>query len=339
MQEHSPATHEIPSAVIGALLADNPEVTGQIIRTLWLGGITITGRITETGTGDMRLDAVTAARCAALAAEIHPPFVDRLVRNATSVVDPLDRADLHAAATMALGRPPVLRWITANASAVATDPGWREMLVGLGGVTVSVPLAEEALYNIAITKQRLPGELTASIQLNPWYSQRFATRYRRTMKGKRIRVWERAATSRGWSHARTSIGTRLPEQWRSLHGRGVGRPLDRWSSKLLATYAELILKTFADDGVPAVVAPLLVVAAAVTPEVPIPEHVATRWVSLPHDVEAAARRLVRLGPRQLDPAEVRQVSALRRACATYGNDPAAWRDLGAAFATSHTFAV
>ena len=38
----------------------------------------------------------------------------------------------------------------------------------------------------------------------------FAIRYRRRMKGKRIRVYERAATARGWSHARTILMARLP---------------------------------------------------------------------------------------------------------------------------------
>lgn len=339
MPDYSATLWEIPSAAVGTLIATAPDMSTGFIRVLWQAGISISGPISATRADVVPLDALAAARCAALAADTDPPFVDRLVRRADPVDDPQDRAALHTAATMALGRAPVLRWITANAPAVAASPGWREMLPGLGGVTVSVPLAEEALHTILLTKQRLPSELTASLQLNPWFSGRFATRYRRRMKGKRISVRERAATSRGWSHARTIVGERLPQQWRSLHGRGVGRPLDRWSSALLTAYVDRILRTFRTGGVPAVVAPLLVVAAAVTPDATVPEQAAAPWSSLPHDVEAAARQLVRIAPRRLDPDEVDAVAVLRRACLAYGENTEAWRDLGVSMAASHTFAL
>jgi len=205
---------------------------------------------------------------------------------------------------------------------VATDPGWREMLRGLGGVTVSVPLAEEALHNILAETRKLPAELTASIQLNPWFSARFATRFRRRTRGKRIRVRERAATSRGWSHARTLVSDQLPAPWSSRHGRGVGRPLDRWSRRLLNDYAELMLMTFGADGVPAVLAPLFAVAAAATPDLPVPESAAATWTSLPRDEELVARRLVRLDARIVEPSELRNVETVRDAVAALSNDAA-----------------
>lgn len=326
---------QIPSTAVGALLAAAPRVSSDLVRLLWRGGFVITGSVASVYAGAAGLDALAAARCAALVEDTDPHFVDRLVRAARQVQSPADHAALHAAALFALGRAAVLRWITANAAAVADAPAWRAMLPGLGGITVSVPLAEEALDNVTLARQRLPPELTASLQLNPWFSARFAARYRRRMKGKRIRIRERAATSRGWSHARTIVDQRLPHQWRSLHGRGVGRPLDRWSSSLLTAYVEQVLETF-DHGVPAVVAPLLVVAAAVAPNVTVPEEAATPWAVLPHNVEEAARRLVGLPPRSLDPRDERELAALQKGCLDRGEDLAFWHDRGTSFARSGT---
>jgi hypothetical protein len=337
VQESTSVSPSIPAAAVGALLESAPHKSSDLSRLLWLGSVAIDGPIAATCADRVSLDALAAARIAAVAADTDPGFVDSLLRRATPVDDPADRAALHVAALRAIGRPAMARWMAANAADVASHPCWREMLPGLGGLTVSVPLAEEALHNMLRTRQKLPPELTVSLQLNPWYSARFAARYRRRMRGKRIRVRERAATSRGWSHARTIVSASLPAEWRSLHGRGVGRPLDPWSSTLLAGYVDLILVSFASGGVPAVVAPLLAVAAAVTPGAAVSEDAALPWAALPHEDEAAARRLVRLPPRPLDPLDRREVAGLHRACARHAGDLSGWRELGERFAATGTF--
>ena len=122
-------------------------------------------------------------------------------------------------------------------------PAWRDS-APTSVCAVSVPLAEEALSNVMKTRKKLTSELTEMVQLNPWFSRRFAVRYRRRMKGKRLRISERGATLRAWSHARTLLQPQIPEPWTSLLKRGVGRPLDWWSENLLTDYTNLLLETF-----------------------------------------------------------------------------------------------
>jgi hypothetical protein len=203
---------------------------------------------------------------------------------------------ISAAATMALRHPDTMRWISANPERVSASSNWHEVVTGLGGLTVSVPLAEEALINLARTKRKLPRRLVAYVQLNPWFSKRFAGRFRRRMGGRRIRIRERGATARAWSHARTTLGSRIPFEWSSIHGRGVGRPLDKWSQRLLADYVEVFGRVYDEDIPPAVASLYVIGAGAIGAETPS-SRVATEWRFLPLGVENSGRSLLGLSPR------------------------------------------
>lgn len=115
---------------------------------------------------------------------------------------------LHAVATLALARPEIVRWISANVARVDGTDNSKAAVPGLGGATVSVPLAEEALTKLMSAKSVLPGRVAEYVQFNPWFSCRFAIRYRRRMGGKRIRVREGGATARAWSHGPSTELTR-----------------------------------------------------------------------------------------------------------------------------------
>ncbi len=254
-----------------------------------------------------------------------------------------ETAAVHAAATVVLGQPRIMRWISANAKSVARTDAWRSLLPGIGGVTVSVPLAEEALFNIMKTRKKLPQELTGYVQLNPWFSRRFAIRYRRRMKGRRVRIAERGATLRGWAHARTIVEPQLPNGWVALHGRGVGRPLDWWSHELLDDYVDLIVDFYGESGIPAVIAPLFAIASAGIDRKPIAEDLVASWTALPVATESKARGLVGLSERQGNEKTNAAARSLREAAAAFDSDMVRWsrfatlaydEDLGVATALS-----
>ncbi len=318
----------IPAAGVDALTDSAAKHIQQLCRVLWDAQLPIAGPVTETLNNHPGLDLLAATRSAGLATELRPDALNVVVESAQAA-NPADAPALHASAVTVVGQPAVMRWITSHAGSVADSPNWRSIAPGLGGVTVSVALAEEALFSLMKTRKKLPPELTGFVQLNPWYSRRFAIRHRRRMKGKRLRVGERGATLRGWAHGRTILDGRLPAQWTALHGRGVGRPLDWWSERLLADYTDLLLDTYGEDGIPAAIAPLFVIACASIVCADVPESVATKWDTLPVEVENQARELVGLPQRAIDPARRADVAALTIASRELGDDTNTWQSVAA----------
>jgi hypothetical protein len=301
------------------LLNQAPHRAGEVCRTLWDAQIPISGPVTAIITAHPGLDLLGTTRLAGLATDLDPTAFSNVIVRAAAP-DAADVPALHVAATAAVGRPQVMRWITGNAKSVISEDNWRAVLPGLGGVTKSVPLAEEALFNLMKTRKRLTSELTGFVQLNPWFSRRFAVRYRRRMRGKRLRITERGATLRGWSHARTLLGSQLPVSWTSLLKRGVGRPLDWWSNDLLVEYTDLLLETYADDGIPPALAPLFVVAAAGIGRRDIPEDAVAPWDVLPPGIEIRARELLGVRAPVVESARLSAVESLRRAISDRGPD-------------------
>ena len=299
-----------PTATVEHLLEEEPQRAPGQCRSLWDAQIAIDGPLPNPV--GPRLDLLAVTRLAALTTDLRPVmFNDAVVGAAPS--DPISTPALHLAAASALVRPEIMRWITANARSVADQENWRAILPGLGGATISVPLAEEALSNVMKTRKKLTSELTEMVQLNPWFSRRFAVRYRRRMKGKRLRISERGATLRAWSHARTLLQPQIPEPWTSLLKRGVGRPLDWWSEDLLTDYTNLMLETFEGHGIPATMAPLFAIASAGIGRSDIPEDAARSWDVLPLDVEAQARRLIDLPLREVEATRRTDAETIRRA--------------------------
>jgi len=277
------------------LIDEAPQSAGTAIDQLWRREGCVSGslrRFVNAGAVPPRLDLLQTMQVVAMSTDDEPDLVCRLVEAAT--IGPGDIAGLHAAASLALTRPATMRWVSANADHVATSPNWQASLAGLGGATVSVPLAEEALSNLLAVRSDLPVELTDYVQLNPWFSRRFAARYGRRMGGRRLRLRDRGATARAWSHARTLLGPQLPPQWCSLHGRGAGRPIDEWSRQLLTRYANLLLNVYQTTGIPPVMAPLFTIASVGVAIPAPPEELLAQWHTLPADVEQAARRLMSL---------------------------------------------
>ncbi|MEA2001626.1 MAG: hypothetical protein U9N84_07045 [Actinomycetota bacterium] len=240
-----------------------PRSAGIAIDLLWPKDVAIAGSLQSVidETPGARFDLLQTLRMIAMSTETDPGLVSHLVETATPTPSG-DAGALHAAATLALARPATMRWVSRNAVHTASSENWKTALPGLGGAIVSVPLAEEALSNLIAVGAELPAELLKYVQLNPWFSRRFVHRCVRRRERKRLRIHDRAATARAWSHARALLGSQLPAQWRSLHGRGAGRPLDNWSRSLLTDYANLIATAYRSEGIPPAMAALFTVAAA-----------------------------------------------------------------------------
>ncbi len=285
-----------PVTSVEALLGENPRSQGPSIDELWRKETAIIGSLDALANTDVhgRLDLLRTMRILAMSTNRDPELVARLVSEASSPPEH-NPAALHASAAVTLNRPETMRWVSRNAVRVASTPNWRAVLPGLGGAIVSVPLAEEALTNLVGVRAELPKELTRSVQLNPWFSRRFAIRYRRYTGGKRLRINDRAATARAWAHARSLLGTQLPAGWRSLHGRGAGRPLDDWSYRSLIRYATLVESAYRREGIPPAMAPLFTVASAADAGTPPSPDAVRTWRALPENVEQTALNLVGLG--------------------------------------------
>jgi hypothetical protein len=244
---------------------------------------------------EYRLDLLETVRVAAMS-ETRDVDVIAHVLEAARDNPVIDSAALHSAATFLVTRPEIMRWVSANAARVAASPNWLAALPGLGGAVVSVPLAEEALGHLVAARADLPRELTRYVQLNPWFTRRFAIRYRRHAGGKRVRFQDREATARAWSHARSLLRDKIPPQWQSPHGRGGGRALDQWSHRFLVRYAGLVRRVCRADGIPPAMAALFTVASATDVANPPPLDALAGWRVLPATIERDALNLIGIGP-------------------------------------------
>lgn len=279
------------------LLADPPQSRGTSINVLWRNGASTVGPLDPLvdAEPDCRLDLLQTVRVAAMSETRDPDVIAYVLENARSS-PPSDTVALHSAATFVVTRPEMMRWVSANPVHVAASPNWMTALPSLGGAVVSVPLAEEALGNLVAAKAGLPRELTRFVQLNPWYTRRFAIDFRRYTGGKRIRFQDRAATARAWSHARSLLGSQVPPQWHSRHGRGAGRGLDQWSHRFLVRYAGLVRGVFRAEGIPPVMAALFAIASAADGANPPTLDAVAGWQTLPATIERDALNLIGLGP-------------------------------------------
>jgi hypothetical protein len=315
--------------VISLLIEADESRSEALSALLWRAGFRIhgdLGRITRL----LRSPTVTEViRYFAAGTVENPELFARSLERASPAA-PEDFPEVYATATYAVGRPQTMRWISANPDRVISSETWLTALPGLGGVTKSVPLAEEALNHLIQRRARISRDLTMYVQLNPWFSRRFATRYRRRMKGKRIRVYERAATARGWSHARTILMTQLPDDWQALLKRGEGRPLDAWSHQLLAGYTETIAR-FSPDGVPPVLAPLYTIAKAGLGSGSTTSELVEGWDVLPSEVQFKARLLLGINHDLIvEPDHSQQeANSLAVAAGELGSDRAAWQAFAA----------
>ncbi len=298
----------------------SPSAARNIIGLGWRHGLLPTGHFTDWDSLELRL--VDVVRLRALDSRMPLESFSALIERSRAEAD--EAPAVAAAATVALRDPEAMRWITANPDRVAASPNWHQVVVGLGGLTVSTPLAEEAMISLMRTKCKLPGELVRVVQLNPWFPRRFAVRFRRRMGGKRIRIRERDATVRAWSHARTLLGIRVPYEWSSLHGRGTGRPLDRWSERLLADYTEVFTRVYEEAPIEATAASLYAIAAGAIEVRSEEDTIATGWDVLPLEVETRGRAMLGLPGSASDGADA---AALVHASQTLGNNGAAWRDV------------
>ena len=291
------AIESVPQASLEELLVQSPHSRGALINTLWRNGGSTSGSLGPLvdARSEDRLDLLEALRVVAMSEAHDPDVVAHVLENARSN-QPSDGTALHSAATFVVTRPEVTRWISANAVHVAASPNWKAVLPGLGGAVVSVPLAEEALGHLVAAKADLPRELTRFVQLNPWFTLRFAAQLRRHTGGKRIRLADRAATARAWSHARSLLRSRGPPQWLSTHGRGAGRPLDQWSHKFLVRYAGVVKKAYRAHGIPPTLAALFSIASAADVANPPPPDAVAGWRVLPAAIERDALNLMGLGP-------------------------------------------
>ena len=297
----------VPAASLEALLAEPLHLRGASISALWRDGASISGSLSPLtgGSPERRLDLLNTLRLLAMTDVRDPDVVARVLENAGG--SPAnDGAAIHAAASFVVTRPEMLKWVSANPTAVAASPNWKTALPGLGGAVASVPLAEEALRHLVAAKADLPRELTRLVQLNPWFTRRFAIQYRRHAGGKRIRFQDRAETTRAWSHARSLLGSKVPPQWRSPHGRGGTRALDQYSHRVLGRYAALVGKVYRAEGIPATMAALFAIASAADVTNPPALDTLTGWRAFPAAVERDALNLIGIGPSPgsgLEPAE------------------------------------
>jgi len=291
------AIESVPVRSLESLLAESPGSRRASINSMWRNGESIGGSITllaEAVPGN-RLDLLETVRVLAMSEPRRPDVIAQALENA-SLVEGADTPALHSAATLALATPETMRWVSANPVHVAASPNWRAAIAGLGGAVVSVPLAEEALGHLIAVKADLPRELTRYVQLNPWFSHRFAVRCRRHVGGKRLRFQDREATARAWSHARSLLRSKVPAQWRSPHGRGGGRGLDPWSHRFLGRYVGLIRRVYGAEGIPPTMAPLFAIASAVDGVDPPAMAVLAGWNVLPAAIERDALNLLGIGP-------------------------------------------
>ncbi len=291
------AIESVPRTSLDDLLANPPHARGTSIDRMWRSGASTIGPLSllvDAGP-EYRLDLLETLRVVAMSETHDADVIAHVLENARSSRSS-DGAALHSAATFAITSPGVMRWISANPAHVAASPNWIAALPGLGGTVVSVPLAEEALGHLVAAKADLSRDLTRFIQLNPWFTLRFAVQFRRYTGGKRIRLADRAATARAWSHARSLLRSQLPPQWHSRHGRGAGRQIDQWSHRFLLKYASAVKKAYRGDGIPPAMAALYSIASAAdVVNAPNPDAVAG-WRVLPAPIERDALNVMGLGP-------------------------------------------
>jgi hypothetical protein len=319
------AIESVPVRSLESLLAESPGSRRASISSLWRNGGSIGGSITllADAVPGNRLDLLESLRVVAMGRTRDPSAIARVLENARPGSN-ADDAALHSAAAFVVTRPEIMRWVSANAAHVAASANWRATLPGLGGAVVSVPLAEEALGHVITAKADLPRELTRYVQLNPWFTRRFAIRYRRYAGGKRVRFQDREATARAWSHARSLLRDKVPAPWRSTHGRGGGRGLDPWSHRFLSRYVGLVRRVYGAEGIPPTMASLFAIASAVEGVDPPAMETLACWHVLPAAIERDALNLVGIGPTPvpgLEPAPPKDtgifpLKAFRR------NDPA-----------------
>jgi hypothetical protein len=291
------AIESVPRTSLEDLLAEPPLARSTSINTLWRNGRSIIGPLSllvDAGP-EYRLDLLETMRVAAMSGAHDADVIAQVLENARSHRTG-EGAALHSAAAFVVAKPEVMRWISANPVDVAASSNWRAAVPGLGGAVVSVPLAEEALGHLVSAKADLPRELARFVQLNPWFTLRFAVQFRRYTGGKRIRVADRAATARAWSHARSLLRSHTPPQWHSRHGRGAGRALDQWSHRFLVKYAGVVRKAYRADGIPPVMAALFSIAAATDGVKPPTPDAVAGWRVLPAAIERDALNLIGLGP-------------------------------------------
>jgi len=302
---------------------DIPSATAAMIHLAWHHDLAPHGHLDRWS--DLGLQVVDVVRLAAIGAPIGGNTLADLIEAAP----PPEASELNAistAATVALREPSAMRWISANSERVAEAPNWHPVVTGLAGLTVSVPLAEEALTHLMRRRAELPRDIALYVQLNPWFSKRFAVRFRRRIGGKRARIRERGATARAWSHARTLLGDSVPFEWSSLHGRGAGRPLDEWSHRLLNDYVDLLERLY-PESIPPTVASLYAISTGAISRGATHERVTAGWHLLPIRVVERSRAMAGIPPSD-DPrrsrAEARVVDIASRALA---NNPEPWREL------------
>lgn len=312
-EEDTMAIESVPRTSFEDLLAEPPHSRGTLINTLWRNGASTIGSLSllVDAEPEYRLDLLETLRVVAMSETHDADVIAHVLENARSS-RPSDGAALHSAATFVVTRPEVMRWVSANPVHVAASPNWKAALPGLGGAVASVPLAEEALGHLVAAKADLPRELTRFVQLNPWFTLRFAVQFRRYSGGKRIRLADRAATARAWSHARSLLRSRMPAQWHARHGRGAGRPLDQWSHRFLVKYAGVVRRAYRSDGIPPAMAALFSIASAAdVANPPTPDAVAG-WRVLPAAIERDALNLIGLGPSPgpgLEPQITKEIGA------------------------------
>jgi len=295
------AIENVPgNSSLAGLLAESPTSRNATINRLWRDGASIIGplNLLVDAESEYRHDLLETVRLAAMSKTRDADVVAHVLESA-SYSSGRDAAALHSAATFVVTRPEIMRWVSANAVHAAASPNWRALLPGLGGAVVSVPLAEEALGHLTTAKADLPRELTRFVQLNPWFTHRFAIKFRRYTGGKRIRFQDRAATARAWSHARSLLRSKVPAQWRSPHGRGGGRGLDPWSHRFLVRYASLVRRVYGAEGIPPTMAPLFAIASATDVAHPPPSETLVGWRVLPAAIERDALNLIGIGPSPL----------------------------------------
>ncbi len=289
------AIESVPGLSLESVLAESPQSRKPSIDKLWRNDGSITGPLSLLSRPESRLNLLETVRVVAMSETRDVDVIAQALENAIPSPDG-DDAAIHSAASFVLARPEIMRWVSANPARVAASPNWRAALPGLGGAVVSVPLAEEALGHLVAAKADLPRELTRLVQLNPWFTHRFAVRYRRYAGGRRIRFQDRAATARAWSHARSLLRSKIPPQWQSPHGRGGGRGLDEWSHRFLFRYTALVKRVYRDEGIPPTMAALFAIASPVNVANPPPAESLAGWGLLPAGVERQALNLVGIGP-------------------------------------------
>ena len=147
-----------------------------------------------------------------------------------------------------------------------------------------------------------------------------------TNGGKRIRIRERGATARAWSHARTTLGTEVPFEWSSIHGRGVGRPLDKWSLQLLGDYVGVFDRAY-ETAIPAEIASLYAIASGSIGHTTSIRDAASGWDLLPEATENSGRTMLGLAVNNPSRSELADASALDLASRSLLEQPSFWKEL------------